>query len=272
MHPWPDLKWWNCGERQVVEERLDELRDKGVTCYPERRSLYRALSTTPERTVRVAIIGQDPYPGTSADGTAYATGTAFSIPSGIEGKDFPHTLRIILNEYNSDLHYDIPSTGDLSGWRTQGVLLWNAIPSVSRGSPLSHDWDEYSYLTGEIIDRLSKKGIVFAFLGNVAARYADRVDLTNNRVIRTSHPSPRGNRASKTPFSGSRIFSTINSKLRELEKEVIDWRLDHDPSRSSKLQTTAVGGGTVLPNITGADLGGRKRQATSRNIYTSLVF
>jgi uracil-DNA glycosylase len=272
MHPWPELKWWDCGERQVVEEKIDDLRATGITCYPEKRSLYKALSATPERTVRVAIIGQDPYPGTTSDGTSLATGVAFAIPEKVGKESFPHTLKIILGEYTSDLHHPIPDHGDLGRWTAQGVLLWNAIPSVQRGMPLSNDWDEWSFLTGEIVDRLSKKGIVFAFLGNVASRYAERVDLERNRVIRTSHPSPRGIRASKTPFTGSRIFSTINAKLRELDQEVVNWRLDDDTTSPGAVQKPTVGGGNVLQNVTGADLGGRKRQGTSPNIYASLEF
>jgi uracil-DNA glycosylase len=266
MHPWSDMKWWNSGERQVVEEKIDDLKAKGVVCNPEKRLLYRALSATPEREVRVAIIGQDPYPQPE-----YATGVAFSIPKGIE--PFPHTLKIIFQEYCSDLHYKPPSDGDLSAWTRQGVLLWNAIPSCQSGHPLSNDWDEWRYLTEEIVDRLNERGgVVFVFLGVVAARCSDKIDLKRNRVIRTSHPSPRGIRASKTPFTGSRLFSTINGKLRELDKEPIDWRLTDDAPRSDIIQRPTVGGGDVLPNITGADLGGRKRQGTSPNIYASLEF
>lgn len=256
MHPWPDLIWWNSGERQVVEEKIDDLQAKGVVCNPAKGNLYKALSATKEQDVRVVIIGQDPYPT-----RAFATGVAFSVPSTVAQRDWPQTLRIILGEYHSDLGYDLPCHGDLHRWTSQGCLLWNAIGSVQSGRPLSNDWHEWSYLTGEIVDRLSKRGVVFAFLGAVARRYADRVDLTRNRVIITSHPSPRGNHG-KTPFTGSRLFSTINARLNELKLEPIDWELkDENLSgksaiqkpgmvREAKLQT-----GIVLPNINRVDLG-----------------
>lgn len=273
-HPWSDLKWWNSGERQAAEEKYDDIIKSGKQVFPVKNLLYKALSAVPEREVRVAIIGQDPYPGRSKDGTPYATGQAFSIPSAIGREDFPQTLRIILNEYSSDLGLPPPDHGDLSSWTRQGVLLWNAIPCVQSGHPLSCDWVEWDYLTGEIVQRLDARGgVVFVCLGAVAASYVDEVDTTRNRVIRVGHPSPRGNRSSKSPFTGSRPFTTANARLVDLGKEPIDWRLtDVDSVGKGDSKSPELGGGDVLPNITGAELGGLKKQGTSPNIYTSLVF
>lgn len=268
MHPWPELKWWNSGERQAAEEKIDDLKRAGIVCNPESKLLYQALRATPKADVRVCMVGQDPYPTPSM-----ATGVAFSIPADCPRDKFPHTLRIVLAEYCSDLGLQHPSSGDLSSWTRSGVLLWNAIPSVQSGHPLSNDWPEWDSLTAEIIARLNARGgVVFVFLGAIAASYADGIDEGKNRIIRTSHPSPRGNRSSKTPFTGSRIFSTANVRLREIGQEPIDWRLDNDPPRKSDVPSPIVGTGDVLPNITGADLGGLKRVGVSPNIYTSFSF
>lgn len=270
MHPWPELKWWDSGERQAAEEKYDDLIKSGVVCNPEKARLYRALSATPEGEVRVMVIGQDPYPT-----PGYSTGVAFSIPKDIPRDKFPHTLRIILAEYCLDLGYESPSSGDLSPWTKQGVLLWNSIPCVQSGRPLSCDWPEWGELTGQIIQRVaSRGGVVFVCLGNVAYSHVDgKVDESRNRVLRTSHPSPRGIRSSRSPFTGSRIFSTTNAKLRELGQAPIDWRLDHvDSTGTGDGKSPELGGGNVLPNITGAKLGGLKRATTSPNIYTSLAF
>ncbi len=212
---WGDLKWWNSGECQVIEERLDDLDKRGIAYNPARECLYAALNCTPYSGVKVLIVGQDPYPQSK-----YATGIAFSIPKLL--RKFPPTLEMLYQELFNDLKIT-RKTGSLEGWCNQGVLLWNAIPSCLAGHSLSHDWTEYQYLTQEIVERLAERGIVFAFLGGVARRYAQYVAPTTNAIIETGHPSPRGNRAAKHPFTGSRLFSTINGKLVELGYEPIDW-------------------------------------------------
>lgn len=220
-----DLDYFNSGEWQVVDERLQDLekvnRSIGSDGYnPGRKGLFRALQLLSCGETRVCVIGQDPYPT-----PAFATGVAFSIPEAIPSKHYPPTLQTFLKEYTSDLGYDLPSNGNLEQWSKHGVLLWNAIPSCCPGRSLSHDWVEYEPLTRGIIQQLSKQGIVFAFLGQVARRYVDEVDLRNNEVIVTSHPSPRGNMNSKTPFTGSRLFSTINDKLVSNGLPKVDWKL-----------------------------------------------
>lgn len=220
-----DLDYFNSGEWQVCDERLRllERENKSVGCdgfNPGRKSMFRALQILPEEKVRVAIIGQDPYPT-----SAFATGLAFSVPGGLLREQFPPTLNLFLKEYTSDLGYDIPHSGDLERWSERGVLLWNAIPTCLPGRSLSHDWTEYSYLTREIVRRLSTRGIVFAFLGQVARRFLEDVSLQNNAVVVTSHPSPRGNMNSKSPFTGSRLFSTINDRLVNNGQSPIDWKL-----------------------------------------------
>jgi len=250
--PW-NLDYWKSGEYQAVREKLDDEVSEGFKINPERKSLFRALSLTQERMVRVCIIGQDPYPRHSM-----ATGVAFSLPTEIPEREWPPTFRCFINEYSSDLGLSRPSHGNLEQWCSQGVLLWNAIPSCREGASLSHNWpgDEWYGLTAEIVQRLSRKGIVFAFLGSTARRFVDLVDDRSTTIV-TSHPSPRGSLHSKTPFTGSRLFSTINARLVELGLEVVDWRLDGSLSEKD-LQGPNLGGSSLLPNITGADLGGLK--------------
>jgi len=238
-YPW-NLDYWKSGEWQVVNERLKDMERANVGYNPRRTNLFAALSRTSLDDVVCAIIGQDPYPQ-----GGFATGYAFSIPRSVEPRDFPPTLRTIFSEYHSDLGYPIPDHGDLGRWSDQGVLLWNAIPSCRSGVSLSHDWEEWSWLTREIITKLSHKGIVFAFLGGVARRYLEYVDLTNNEVILTSHPSPRGSRASKTPFEGSRLFTTINDKLLNQGLKAIDWRLDVQDQRDESDQKVPRRSGVV---------------------------
>ncbi len=254
------LDFWKSAEWQKCDERLKDMERNGVDYNPSRDLLFHSLSSVggPED-VNVVLVGQDPYPVRT-----FATGLAFSIPSQYERKDFPPTLREIFGEYSRDLRYPIPSHGDLSRWVKQGVLLWNVVPVTRTGISLGCDWEEWRALNNEMFRLLSQKGIVFCFLGGVARSYAGVIS-SNNRVIQTSHPSPRGSLNSKTPFRGSRIFSTINRHLNELGLDPIDWRLD-EATRPKAVQKTSMDGGSILPNITGVDLGGRPRHPQP-NLY-----
>lgn len=213
MNPWSSLAYWKCGEYQVVREKLDELDKAGVSYNPSRKNLFAALSLVKAADVKVAIIGQDPYPTKS-----HATGVAFSTPP--EVVDYPPTLRNIYREYCSDLCYPAPSNGDLTKWCKEGVLLWNVFPTCETGKPASHRWLEWEYLTKEIVERLDGQQTVFIFLGSIARDYYKYV--RNSPVISTSHPSPLG---ANKGFLGSKIFSRANEQLLLIGKSPVDWRL-----------------------------------------------
>lgn len=213
---WDDLDFWRSPEWQTIQDRLDDFDLQGPKYNPARENLFAALDCVPLEQVKVLLLGQDPYPNSK-----HATGVAFSVPKSIT--DYPPTLLNIFKEYCEDLHYDWPPSGNLLKWCAQGVLLWNAVPTCKVNEPCSHKWMEWGVLTKEIVTELSKRSIVFVALGNVAKAYMTGVDGENlNRIIRSSHPSPLG---AKYGFLGSRLFSTINVRLRELGKSPIDWRL-----------------------------------------------
>lgn len=217
MNDW-NLNYFNTGEWQVVEERLDALQNRKQTYNPSKKHLFAALRSTPFEKTVVAIYGQDPYPSHT-----HATGLAFSVPVGT--KPLPPTAEAILQEYQADLGLPHPGHADLTKWAEQGVLLWNVIPSCLEWKSLSHEWDEWSYLTIEITKKLSDKGIVFALTGARARDYIKFIDDKKNKIIETSHPSPRGSLHSKVPFVGSRLFSRINDYLVQQGKPPINWRL-----------------------------------------------
>jgi len=216
-HPWPHLEYWNSGEWQVVEERLHDLEKQHIPYNPGRSRLFAALDAIKFDDVRVAIIGQDPYPQAK-----FATGVAFSIPTDL--KEYPSSLVNIFTEYTNDLHYDYPKTGDLTPWCANGVVLWNAVPSCLAGRPASHRWLEWEFLTKEIVEKLNERGIVFILLGAIAREFKKYTD-DRSAVIEASHPSPLGVLSKKTPFFGSRIFTTANSKLVEQGLDPINWRI-----------------------------------------------
>lgn len=210
---WDDLQFWSSEAWQQTQEALDVLEGK---FNPKRENLFAALDACPLESCKVCILGQDPYPD-----AAFATGIAFSIPP--EQKKFPPTLINIFKEYVEDLHYPFPGNGDLSPWCSQGVLLWNVVPTCETGKPGSHrGWVEWNSLTREIVEVLDTRGVLFVTLGGIARTFPflySKIDT--NKVLSYSHPSPLGVGKGKSPFSGSRLFSTINSYI----TPAIDWRL-----------------------------------------------
>lgn len=257
IEPW-GLDYWKSEDWKKVKERLNGLDKSGISVNPSRSVLFANLLDVPCEQVRVVICGQDPYPD-----RRFATGNAFSIPRKFQQNEFPSSLRVIFKELSTDLAIKYPTHGNLQGWVKQGILLWNAIPTCERGVSLSHDWREYHALTREVFSKIlgEGRGAVFCFLGAVARRYSDipGQDNPNFPVICTGHPSPRGNINSQMPFTGSRLFSTVNNKLISIGLEPIDWRLD---ARNQLVGSPEVDGHVcvrsstrVLGNITGTSLG-----------------
>lgn len=204
--PW-NLDYFNTGEWQVVEERLNDLENQGIRICPVRSLQFEALRVLSPEDVRVAIFGQDPYP---------TVGDATGIP--FEARRITPTLSNILRELNQTW----PPNGSLRSWVQQGVFLWNVYPSCTEGKPGSHHWKEYTPLSREIVEKLDE-GVVFILLGNVARGYVNCIH--HSPYLETSHPAPRG---VEHGFRGSNIFNRANDILVNMGKEPIDWNLTRE--------------------------------------------
>lgn len=169
----------------------------------------------PFEDVKVLIVGQDPYPT-----PGHPNGLCFSVAPDV--RPFPRSLQNIFEEYQDDLGYPQPSTGDLSPWVRQGVMLLNRVLTVRAGQPASHrgqGWEEFTEHT--IKQLVARDRPLVAILWGNAARGL-RPMLGDTPVIESSHPSPMSARYS---FFGSRPFSRANQLLEEQGAEAIDWRL-----------------------------------------------
>lgn len=212
-----DLKFFKSGEWDVIQERLDDLETVGIPYCPARENLFAAFDFVDLEDVKVVVVGQDPYPNPK-----HATGIAFSVPKGT--CPLPPTLCNIFGEYKDDLQLDYPIEGDLSPWCKEGVLLMNAIPSCEAFKSGSHRWDEWTYFTKEVLETLDQRGdLVFIFLGQLAQGYIKYLKYTSElNIISTSHPANFG---ANKGFFGSRIFTQANTKLKEMGKKPINWKL-----------------------------------------------
>src|SRR6476469_9928865 len=75
----------------------------GTTIYPPRGCRMRALELTPLESVRVVLLGQDPY-----HGPGQAMGLCFAVPEGVAP---PPSLANIYKELESDLGIPRPAHG-----------------------------------------------------------------------------------------------------------------------------------------------------------------
>lgn len=192
---------------------------KAIEGYPEPRHRLRAFKLTPFDDVKVVILGQDPYPTKGR-----ANGLAFSVFPNT--KPVPASLRNILSEYTKDLGHPYPSTGDLTQWAQQGVLLLNTILTVPDGQRLGHDGLGWERLIHEALSTLSRKrnGIVWMLWGAKANEYRAVIDEDRHLVISSGHPSPLA-RLAPYPFLGSKPFSKCNAYLKSQNITPINWRL-----------------------------------------------
>jgi uracil-DNA glycosylase len=184
--------------------------------YPSADRVFNALALTPFDDVRVVVLGQDPY-----HGRGQAMGLCFSVPPGVPA---PPSLQNIHKELASDLGLGRPSSGDLTPWAERGVLLLNAVLTVSPGRPASHAGKGWEQFTDRAIRELSERreGIVFLLWGRYAQQKGIVVDARRHHVLTAAHPSPY---SAANGFFGCRHFSRANELLAAGGREPVEWAL-----------------------------------------------
>lgn len=183
--------------------------------YPPGSLIFNAFNLTPFDRVKVVILGQDPYhnPGE-------AMGLCFSVPKGVR---VPPSLQNIYKELHTDLGLPIPSHGDLTPWAQHGVFLLNAMLTVEKNKPGSHQHIGWQDFTDGVIHQLStqREGLVFMLWGNFAKKKIGLIDPERHLILEAAHPSPLARGA----FFGSKHFSKANAYLIAQGKEPVDWVL-----------------------------------------------
>lgn len=204
---------------QLLMQRLDAAY-QAETVYPPREELFAAFRLTPPQSVRVVILGQDPYHEPDQ-----ANGLAFSVRAGVK---LPPSLRNIFTELQTDCACPAPPTGELDAWAQQGVFLLNTCLSVARGRPGSHSAFGWQPFTDAVVKQLAAlpQPIAFVLWGAHAqkkAALAARSDYPR-LVLQAPHPSPL---SAYRGFFGSRPFSQVNAFLTQHGERAIDWQRTH---------------------------------------------
>ncbi|XVS63266.1 uracil-DNA glycosylase [Actinosynnema sp. CA-299493] len=186
----------------------------GRTYLPAGENVLRAFQQ-PFHSVRVLIVGQDPYPT-----PGHAVGLSFSVSP--ETRPIPKSLINIYTEYVADLGHPKPSNGDLTPWTERGVLLLNRALTVQPGKSNSHRNKGWEPVTEQAIKALAERDApLVAILWGSQAR-ALKPLLGADRCVESVHPSPL---SAAGGFFGSRPFSKVNELLVKQGAEPIDWKL-----------------------------------------------
>jgi len=184
-------------------------------CYPPFNQIFNAFDRCAFEAVKVVIIGQDPY-----HGEGQANGLCFSVNEGIP---HPPSLKNIFKELETDMKLPYRSSGDLSSWASQGVLLLNATLSVRANQAGSHQEQGWEKFTNAVIKTLSKErsDLVFLLWGSFAKNKVRFIDTEKHTVFESGHPSPLS--ANRGYWFGNKHFSKTNVVLKSLGKTPIHW-------------------------------------------------
>jgi len=183
------------------------------TVYPPVEDLFAAYRLCPPGQERVLILGQDPY-----HGPGQAHGLSFSVRDGVR---IPPSLRNVFKELAEDLAVPPATSGDLTGWARQGVLLLNAVLTVRAGAAASHankGWEAFTDATIRALDARADR-VVFLLWGSYARKKVALITNPVHTILEAGHPSPMNPRG----FLGTRPFSQCNAALEEAGLVPIRW-------------------------------------------------
>ena len=186
------------------------------TVYPPSELVMNALDITPLESVKVVILGQDPY-----HESGQAMGLSFSVP---KTTAIPRSLQNIYKELQNEFGYPIPNHGDLTYWAKQGVLLLNSVLTVRSGfagSHAGHGWETY---TDAIIQAIETRNqpVVYLLWGKYAKSKEYLITNPNHKVLKTTHPSPF---SANYGFLGCGHFKICNEYLTNCGLTPIDWQI-----------------------------------------------
>ena len=192
-----------------IQKRRAEVR-----VFPDEKNVFNALELTPFESVKVVILGQDPY-----HGFGQAHGLSFSVQKGIP---LPPSLKNIYKELQEDIGGNLPTEGDLTHWAKQGVLLLNTVLTVEEGNANSHKGMGWERLTNRLIESLNELNhpVIFILWGKPAQDKEKLITNSNHVILKAPHPSPL---SAYRGFFGSKPFSRVNDILIQQGQTPICW-------------------------------------------------
>jgi len=210
---------FNQSYMQELKEFLLIEKQQGKTILPPPSHWFNALNSLSFETLKVVILGQDPYPT-----EGHAHGLCFSVLP--EVKPLPKSLLNINKELLDDIGIDNSHTGYLQQWADQGVLLLNSVLTVEKGNANAHQGKGWEQFTDAIINsiNINSNDVVFILWGAYAQKKGMLIDSDKHYILKSAHPSPL---SAYRGFFGSKPFSKTNAYLIKNGKTPINWALDN---------------------------------------------
>lgn len=202
--------WKRVLSSEFEKEYFKTLRDfihseyRNKIIYPPAKQIFNAFDSCPFESVKVVILGQDPYHEPSQ-----AHGLSFSV---LPPCPPPPSLVNIYKEIRSDVGDLVSANGDLTAWSEQGVLLLNATLTVEAHKAGSHQNKGWETFTDSAIKALAenREHLVFMLWGSYAQRKGAFIDRSRHLVLQAPHPSPL---SAYRGFFGCKHFSAANAYL-----------------------------------------------------------
>jgi len=222
MKPKIESSWLELLSEEFEAEYFSTLMDfvkeerAAKTVYPPEDEVYSAFNLTPADKVKVVILGQDPYHGSNQ-----AHGLCFSVKNG----KIPPSLNTIFRNLNRFTRMEKPTSGNLTKWAEQGVLLLNTVLTVRHKAANSHKRKGWEQFTDAAIRKLSdeRTNLVFLLWGKQAQAKKSLIKGGNHLILETSHPAAR---AANLTFKDSDHFNETNIFLKTNSLKPIDWNLN----------------------------------------------
>jgi len=215
MHP----LWQSAlANQRVLVDSLEDRLASLPNLSPQASKVMTVFETSPA-SVRVVILGQDPYPTPGV-----AVGRAFAV----SGPPIPASLRNILKELDSDIGADFGDLGpglDLAGWQAQGVFLLNRHLTTlhnNAGAHFKEGWQTFTDAALQYLVSLNPN-LILVLWGKEAASAKSLLEgqAASPRFVESVHPSPL---SAHRGFFGSAPFSKVNVLLGEFGQEQINWK------------------------------------------------
>ncbi|MBR7186234.1 MAG: uracil-DNA glycosylase [Clostridia bacterium] len=224
-----DLGSWNAPLAPLFfDERYQKIREflkheySNCVVYPDMYDIFNCFRFTPFENVKAVLLGQDPYHN---EGQAH--GLCFSVKDGVK---FPPSLGNMFKELTADTGFEAPTSGNLTKWAKEGVLLLNTSLTVREHQPNSHATCGWSWFTDSVIELLSceKEHLVFLLWGGNARKKKPLIDKSKHLILECAHPSPL---SAYNGFFGCHHYTKTNAYLKAHGISPIDWDLRANESK-----------------------------------------